>query len=126
MRSVICVAAVVLPLLGGCETFEESYLIEQDVLINENGVQVNADLEEDFFGGQWRQFRAYNSNSFSVCVQVTLSENSQTSGHSMGVVHRLEPQGSADVGYVTLPASFAIYARVWDVDDSGACGYPPG
>ena len=62
-------AAVCAPLLGGCETFEESYLVEQKVIIDEQGVRVVSDMEEDMLGSRWWQFRAFNSNDFDVCVR---------------------------------------------------------
>ena len=49
----------------------------------EQGVRVVSDMEEDMLGSRWWQFRAFNSNDFDVCVQVTLDPSSQTSGHSM-------------------------------------------
>lgn len=120
MRKLV-LAALIAPLLAGCETFEESYLVEQDVIIDGQGVRVVSDLEEDMPGSRWWQFRAFNSNDFPACVQVTLDQNSQTSGHSMGAVHRIEAFGSADVGYITAPASFNVNAAVFPTDDDGAC-----
>lgn len=120
MRAVI-VAAGLAVMLAGCETLEETYTIQQDVIIDEQGVQVNSDLEEDFFGSRWWQFRAYNSNAFPVCVQVSLKDGSYTSGHSLGGVHRLEASQSADVGYITAPADFYVNARVFSPNDSGVC-----
>ncbi len=114
-------AALVAPLLSGCETFEESYLIEQNVIIDDHGVRVVSDMEEDVLGSRWWQFRAFNSNDFPACVQVTLDQNSQTSGHSMGAVHRIEPFGSADIGYITAPASFYVNAAVFATDEEGVC-----
>lgn len=125
MRAVVCAVAMVLPLLGGCEMLEESYLVEQDVLIDNNGVQVSGDLEEDFFGSRWRQFRAYNSNAFSVCVRLALDAGAQTSGHAMGVIHKLGPSASLDVGYVTEPARYSVDARVWRTNARDECGSPP-
>jgi hypothetical protein len=108
-------------LLGGCETFEETYTIEQDTLIDEGGVQVTSDLQEDFFGERWFQFRAYNSNSFPVCVQVSLKDGSYTNGHSMGALHRVDSGTSVDVGYINTPADFNVSARVTTTNGSGAC-----
>lgn len=118
---VVLVAAGMAVMLGGCETFEETYTIDQDVIINEQGVQVNSDLEEDFWGSRWYQFRAYNSNAFSICVQVTLKDGSYTSGHSLGAAHLIGPGGSADVGYVTLPADFYVNTSVFNPNGSGQC-----
>ena len=120
MRAAV-VAAGLAVMLGGCETFEETYLIEQDVMVNEQGVQVNSDLEEDFWGSRWYQFRAYNSNTFPVCVRVTLKDGSYTSGHSLGGSHLIAAGGSADVGYITLPADFYVNASVFSPTDNGAC-----
>jgi hypothetical protein len=118
---VALVAAGMAVMLGGCETFEETYLIEQDVMVNEQGVQVNSDLEEDFWGSRWYQFRAYNSNDFPICVRITLKDGSYTSGHSLGGSHLIAPGGSADVGYVNTPADFYINTAVFNPNASGAC-----
>lgn len=123
MRKLV-LAALFAPLFGGCEMLEETYLIQQDVIIEDNGVRVVSDMEEDFAGARWWQFRAFNQNNFPVCVQVTLSPNSQTSGHSLGVVHQLGPAGSADVGYINAPADFYVNANIFSVEDNGSCGYP--
>jgi len=120
MRAVAFAAGLAV-LFGGCETFEETYLLEQDVLVDEQGIRVVSDLEEDFWGSSWFQFRAYNSNSFPVCVQVTLRDGSYTSGHSLGGAHRIEAGGSADVGYITNPSDFYINTAVSNPSDSGAC-----
>ena len=111
-------AAVCAPFLAGCETFEESHLIEQ-------GVRVVSDMEEDVFGSRWWQFMAFNSYDFDVCVQVTLDPSSQTSGHSMGGVHQIASGASMDVGYINAPANFFVNAGVQATEEDGSCGYPP-
>jgi hypothetical protein len=118
---VALVAVGMAVLMGGCETFEETYTIEQDVIIDEQGVRVVSDLEEDFWGSSWFQFRAYNSNSFPVCVRVSLHDGSYTSGHSLGAVHRIEPSATVDVGYINTPADFNVNALVTTTNGSGAC-----
>jgi hypothetical protein len=118
---VALVAAGMVVLLGGCETFEETYTIEQDVIIDEQGVRVVSDLEEDFWGSSWFQFRAYNSNSFPICVRVSLEDGSYTSGHSLGGAHRIEAGGAADVGYITNPSEFYINTGVFSPSASGEC-----
>ncbi|HEX5007954.1 MAG TPA: hypothetical protein VFV70_12625 [Hyphomonadaceae bacterium] len=118
-------APLALAALAGCETFEETYLLQRESLIEGDGVSVYEDLEEDFFGSQWYQYTASNSNSFPVCVQVRLNSGASTSGHSMGSVMRVGPGETIDVGYVTLPAQFRFDTQVWNTQDDGSCGYPP-
>ncbi len=124
MRKLV-LAALLAPLVGGCEILDETYLIQQDVIVDEQGVRVVSDMEEDFAGSRWWQFRAFNQNNFPICVQVTLSPGSQTNGHSLGGIHQLAPAGSADVGYINAPADFYVNANVFAVGSDGACGYPP-
>ncbi len=124
MRKLV-LAALLTPLAGGCEMLDETYLIQQDVILDEQGVRVVSDMEEDFVGARWWQFRAFNQNDFPVCVQVTLSAGSQTSGHSLGGVYQLAPAGDADVGYINAPASFYVNAKAFGVGSDGVCGYPP-
>jgi hypothetical protein len=115
-------AVASLCMLGGCETFDESYLIQQDVIIDSQNVRVTSDLEENgFSGNRWFQFRAFNSNDFDVCVRVTLKEGSQTSGHSMGGLHRVGPSQMVDVGYINSPANFHVNAEIGPTGDGGEC-----
>ncbi len=125
MRKMLLLAPLALAAVAGCETFEETYLIQRESLIDRQGIHVYEDLEEDFFGSQWLQYTAYNSNSFPVCAQVSLEPGASTSGHSMGGWYRVGPGETIDIGYVTLPAQFRFGTQVWDTQDDGACGPPP-
>jgi hypothetical protein len=113
-------ATALLVLLAGCETFEETYLIEQDVIIEEQNVRVTSDLEEDFFGASWFQFRAYNGNAFPVCVRVSLESNSYTSGHAMGQAYLIASYQTVDIGYIHNPSDFAVDAHVYS-PSGGSC-----
>lgn len=124
MRTILNVAALGTAILAlpGCETLSEPTLIDQTVIIDHEGVRVTSDLEEDFLSGnRWFQFRAFNSNDFNVCVQVTLLDGSSTSGHSLGGIHRVGPTQMADVGYITAPADFRVNAEVFDTNDDEQC-----
>jgi len=124
MRTTVKAAALGLAALAlaGCETLNESYTIEERTIIDEQGVRVTSELQEDLLGAnRWFQFRAYNSNDFNVCVQVTLLDGSSTSGHSMGGLHKVGPNQQVDVGYITAPADFRVNAEFADSDDNGEC-----
>jgi hypothetical protein len=125
MRAKWLLTALALAGVAGCETFEETYLIQRESLIEGDGVFVYEDLEEDFFGLQWFQYTASNSNSFPVCAQVRLEPGASTSGHSMGGWFRVGPGETMDIGYVTLPANFRFGTQVWNTRDDGTCGSPP-
>lgn len=124
MRKFVLAAALMAPLMVGCEMLDETYLIDQDVIIDSQGVRVFSDLEEDMLGSRWWQFRALNLNNYPVCVQVALLPNAQTSGHSMGGIHQVPPGQSLDVGYVNSPATFQVDANVYSPEPDGSCGYP--
>lgn len=121
MRAACCAALLALPLVGGCEMLEETYLVEQDVIVDQQGVRVTSDLEEDLFGASWFQFRAYNSNPFPVCVRVTLDGNSYTSGHSLGGAYPIGAGASVDVGYINNPSDFYVNTYVYNLEDDGTC-----
>jgi hypothetical protein len=123
MRAGLCVTAMALPLLGGCEVFEP-YAVEYETLISRNGVSVTANLMEDF-SSRWRQFTASNYSDYPVCAQVSLTGNPSTSGHSMGGIYRIDPGATMDIGYVTMPAHFGVNARTWEAKPDGGCGYGP-
>lgn len=122
MRRVVVAAGLVV-LLAGCETFEP-YSIQYSEAINHSGVSVYGNLMEDFVGAQWWQFSASNSNDFSACVKHSLTSG-RTSGHTMGATHLLGPGETADVGYVELPADFQTNTVVWNPQTDGSCGNPP-
>ena len=124
MRGLILVAILAVPALGACETFDP-YSVDYRLISDQEGVAVYSNEMEDISGSRWLQFSADNRNSFPACVQVRFDGDGETSGHSMGDVIRLEASGSADIGYVNLPASFNPLSQVWNVGDDGNCGYPP-
>lgn len=124
MRSWILAGLLVVPVLGGCETFEP-YSVNYDLISDQEGVAVYANEMEDISGSRWIQFSASNQNDFPACVQVRFDGNGETSGHSMGEIIRLDASSTLDIGYVTLPARFNTLSQVWNVDDDGECGYPP-
>lgn len=124
MRAVCCAVLLALPLAGGCEMFEETYTISSETLFNQGGVEVTEYVEEDLSGSSWFQYRAFNNNDLARCVRVSIA-GGQTSGHSMGLVIRVDAQSSADIGYVYLPADFTLNMRVWGTELDGTCGSPP-
>lgn len=125
MRVRVLITAAVLPLLAGCEIFEETYTIASEQLFNEDGVQIQEDVEEDFGGTRWFQYSASNSNDFPVCVRVSIVPGGQTNGHSMGSVINIPAFGTEDVGYVYLPANFNLRTQVWGAEADDTCGPPP-
>jgi hypothetical protein len=125
MRKRWLLAPLALAAMAGCETFEETYLIQRESLVEQEGVHVYEDLEEDFFGSQWFQYTASNGNSFPVCAQLRLEGGASTSGHSMGGAFRVGPGETVDIGYVSLPAQFRFGTQVWNTREDGSCGTPP-
>lgn len=125
MRAACCAVVMALPLVGGCEVFEETYTVQREALVDQNGVYIYEDLEEDFFGARWFQYTASNSNAFPICVRVSLASGASTSGHSMGRIIRIASGDTVDIGYVHLPASFGFNTEAWGTRADGTCGPPP-
>ena len=125
MRARWLLAPLALVAAAACETFEESYLVEREDLIDNDYVRVFSDLEEYVWdGGRFWQFTAISRADQPVCVQVALTGDSRTSGHSMGSIFAIPPNGMLDIGYVTGPADFGVDARSWSAQGDGTCGSP--
>jgi hypothetical protein len=118
-------AAVLTLFAGGCEMLDETYVAESETMLEGEGVRIFEDLERDAWGGATLQYRASNSNDFPICVQVTLDEGAQTSGHSMGRIIRIPGGQTTEIGYVVPPARFDLSSHFWSPQDNGECGYPP-
>lgn len=115
-------ALAVLLTVSACETLGESYAIERDDLLNEDGIHVYSDLMENAWdGARYWQFRAVNYSEYPFCVRVGLASVSYSNGYDMGHVHYLAPGASRDIGYVHAPADFRVEARAWDPDENGGC-----
>jgi hypothetical protein len=111
--------------LGGCETLSEGSLLSRNVVIDGDGFQVVEDLKEDLLGAQHVQYTAINYENFPFCAQVRLDSVSFSSGYSLGGIYKVPPNGSVDIGYINLPASYDVTAETWNTQDDGECGYPP-
>lgn len=118
-------ATALILLAGGCETLEGAYVAESETMLEGDGVRIYEDVIRDAWGGETLQYRAFNSNDFAVCAQVTLDGNAQTSGHSMGGIFRVPAGQEVDIGYVVPPAQFDLSSQYWTAQDNGECGYPP-
>ncbi|AXE66079.1 putative lipoprotein [Hyphomonas polymorpha PS728] len=117
-----CAALAALFVVSACETLSESYVIERDDLLNEDGIHVYSDLMENpWDGAQYWQFRATNYSDYPFCVRTGLASVSHSNGYDMGNVHYLAPGESRDIGYVHAPANFQVDARTWDPDANGNC-----
>lgn len=115
-------ALLALAALSACETLSESYLVEREDVLNENGIHVYSDLMENAWdGSSYFQFRASNYSDYPFCVRVSLSSVSFSNGYEMGYVHYVAPGETRDVGYVHAPARFQTSTDAWDPDENGQC-----
>ncbi len=121
MKTKFLAAAAALLVVTGCETMFEPIMLQREVIFDEQGLYVYGDLEESFEGDRYWNFWASNSNAFPVCVGLTLSADSRTSGHAFDGIHLVGPGAMVGVGYVYEPASFAVESDIWTPDDSGNC-----
>lgn len=121
MKLRIQAAAAALAGLAGCETLYEPVLIERDTIYNAQGLYIYSDLEESFEGDRFWNFWAVNSNSYPICLGLTLGPNSTTSGHSFDGTHYLPTGQTVGVGYVYAPANFTIDSQAWEPDAYGNC-----
>lgn len=108
--------------VSACETLSESYSVEQDDLLNGNGIHVYSDLMENAWDDSFYwQFRAVNYGDHPFCVRTGLASVRFSNGYEMGHVHYMAPGASRDIGYVHGPADFQVDAQTWAPDANGQC-----